>query len=1079
VKKMKKIIAFMLVLIMLSGVVPAKLTAASAFERKTREYANVVVFVQFEPLSEKNFVEDKAAEIFKLWDDISYGTSLSSYLNTISYGRFQVHNIFPKYDGDSFTPYVIPAASAGDEYSLVDYVIHQIQTSENLDYDGDGVVDNLVIVSDKPYTDDRGDPFYSHKANYDGSSTIGGNAVFTYNMLNGYTVFDDILSQEGVICHEFLHSLGFPDLYRNSTADDSPVGIWDLMASSSIYLQYPLAYLRHSVAGWTQIDTITESAKGLTLDSQANPDGTHAYILRSPLSSNEFFVVEYRNKPEYDFKHKTLDLKIPGSGLIVYRINTKVAALSNYSSDSDGVYIFRPGVTDERYCTKDLSQSFLSGDPDIGRTTFGSTDFSRTTADNTPENTIISFSDGTNSGIQIKNVSAGDKESITFDVEFGSTEELNLWDSLGLETHTENSRQVSFAVDEGEGVYAVTDDGEIPSSSLFLTYWDGNQWTEAAPEITGASPGSERLLLYQNQPCVLYTSESGGKSSLFIATQKDGIWEEKKLASDVYYREYEAASVNDSIYIAYTDTVKNPAELKLIRYQPDTGELTADSYGEKYNASLKTFGDSVYLAARSFPENQISVYRITDSGDSEVLSSPDVKASIFSVCGGPNGAVYLCADITEGDSRKVQAYQFADGMWSPVGNSLGDALITDCEITASQEQLYLSYMEMTDSNSCKLSVSALENGDWVPLGDTVDRSVSQESSGGMEAGVSGSTFYIAYANAPNVYIKCKKLSGNSGSGEPVPEENPVVAITCIPPDSREYTIGEALNTKGMTVNAVRADDTAVPLEESQYQISGYDSSVPGEKKIKITYSEQIYCCFTVLVSEPPKPPAPQNSWKQDQTGWRYVYADGSYPVSRWASIDSKWYYFDAKGYRVTGWVKLGNTWYYLRDNGVMAVGWLKLGSTWYYLKDSGAMAVGWLKSGNTWYYLNGSGAMATGWLKLGSTWYYLNNSGAMATGWLKSGNTWYYLNGSGAMVTGWLKSGNTWYYLKSSGVMATGWLKLGNTWYYLKSSGAMATGWVKLGNTWYYLKSSGVMATGWLTIQGKRYHFNTAGAWIK
>ena len=216
-KKKTKTAVCLLIFALLSGsLLPPVCTSAASRKEEVREFANLVVFVQFEPLTAKNFVKDKGEEIFKLWEDPGYGTSLSSYLTEISYGQFQVHNIFPQYDGVSFTPYVVPPESASDEYSLVDYVIDQIQTSETLDYDGDGTVDNLVIVADKPFSDDRGSPFYSHKANYDGSGTIGGKEVFSYNMLNGYSVFEDSISREGVICHEFLHSIGFPDLYRDS-----------------------------------------------------------------------------------------------------------------------------------------------------------------------------------------------------------------------------------------------------------------------------------------------------------------------------------------------------------------------------------------------------------------------------------------------------------------------------------------------------------------------------------------------------------------------------------------------------------------------------------------------------------------------------------------------------------------------------------------------------------------------------------------------------------------------------------------------------------------------------------------------
>ena len=45
------------------------------------------------------------------------------------------------------------------------------------------------------------------------------------------------------------------------------------------------------------------------------------------------------------------------------------------------------------------------------------------------------------------------------------------------------------------------------------------------------------------------------------------------------------------------------------------------------------------------------------------------------------------------------------------------------------------------------------------------------------------------------------------------------------------------------------------------------------------------------------------SWKNDNRGWWYEYADGSYATG-WKSIDGHWYYFDENGWMQTGWVAL-------------------------------------------------------------------------------------------------------------------------------------------------------------------------------
>ena len=114
--------------------------------------------------------------------------------------------------------------------------------------------------------------------------------------------------------------------------------------------------------------------------------------MKSPLSSSEFFVVEYRKRgnalPPGEI---TLDAKIDGSGLIIYRINTRAANLSNHYGGPDGVYVFRPGVTDEKYCgsksSDGITNSYLSSS--AGRTSYGSTDFKKTIRDNTSSENIF------------------------------------------------------------------------------------------------------------------------------------------------------------------------------------------------------------------------------------------------------------------------------------------------------------------------------------------------------------------------------------------------------------------------------------------------------------------------------------------------------------------------------------------------------------------------------------------------------------------------------------------------------------------------------------------------------------------
>lgn len=142
-------------------------------------------------------------------------------------------------------------------------------------------------------------------------------------MISAVSAFIGLEGNSGVLCHEFMHTLGYPDLYKNGNSQECPVSSWDIMASSPTKMPYPLTYMRMHVSGWLNIKTITEDAD-LTLVPATQAHGDQAFILKSPRSDKEFFVIEYRKKPNtmmVGAKVSPYDQLIPGSGLVIYRIN--------------------------------------------------------------------------------------------------------------------------------------------------------------------------------------------------------------------------------------------------------------------------------------------------------------------------------------------------------------------------------------------------------------------------------------------------------------------------------------------------------------------------------------------------------------------------------------------------------------------------------------------------------------------------------------------------------------------------------------------------------------------------------------
>ena len=85
-------------------------------------------------------------------------------------------------------------------------------------------------------------------------------------------------------------------------------------------------------------------------------------------------------------------------------------------------------------------------------------------------------------------------------------------------------------------------------------------------------------------------------------------------------------------------------------------------------------------------------------------------------------------------------------------------------------------------------------------------------------------------------------------------------------------------------------------------------------------------------------------WIQDEKGWWYKRADGSYPKNSWGyeayNGKSYWYYFLDAGYMATGWVEVNGSKYYLFPNsdgwkGRMLTGWQWIDGNCYYLDPQG------------------------------------------------------------------------------------------------------------------------------------------------
>ncbi|PKP02370.1 MAG: hypothetical protein CVU14_03590 [Bacteroidetes bacterium HGW-Bacteroidetes-9] len=371
---------------------------------------NLIVYIKFSDDTEFTTTRQTYDNMFNL----PTGNTLKSYYTEVSYNQFTINSThYPDcamttnysytdtHARNYFEPYnatTNPSGYNGEterrlrEHALLRDAINWINanspvpTGLNIDGDNDNNVDNVCFIV-------RG-------GNGAWASLLWAHrwALYTYNVyINGKRVYDYTFQPETqvnvrTLCHEMFHALGAPDLYHydDGGLNISPVSSWDLMESGGGHMG---AYMKYEYADQSWVTSIPEITTSGTYTLNPLTSATNnCYKIASPNSTTEFFIVEYRQKTG------TFEGTIPGSGLIVYRIDP--AQNGNADGPPDEVYIYRPNGT-----------TSVNGSPNSAY--FSST--SGRTAINDGTNPSSFLQNGSAGGLNIFNVTTAGT-TISFDV---------------------------------------------------------------------------------------------------------------------------------------------------------------------------------------------------------------------------------------------------------------------------------------------------------------------------------------------------------------------------------------------------------------------------------------------------------------------------------------------------------------------------------------------------------------------------------------------------------------------------------------------------------------------------------------
>ena len=790
---MKKFLCILIMIVIL--LFPSNIYAKSVNNEKN--YANVVFFTYFNgDLEGKKYMEDNYKTIMEYYNGSSE-TSVKNYLKNISYNNFHLYNLFPQINDSTFIPIELSITeddannSNYDSIIISDVLKKYPNVSGTIDYDNDGIVDNLtIILRNKADNAGSNSSLVSHKSDYPGGNdiTLSNKSLGTYNMLNTYSIKN---TKSSVIIHEFMHSLGYPDLYNSN--NDYPVFTWDIMGNVISPPPYSLAYLRSYFTNWLSIDEITKSGT-ITLNTQDNKDGNQAYIIKSPLNDYEFFVVEYRKKPTLFDK---IDRSISNSGVIVYRINTTITGLSN-KFGSYGVYVYR----DNSFALNSTPSSAVYNtvfSKELGRTTVGNSDL------NSKDKALL-YSDGTNSGIVLSEIGSSSSNSITLNVSIPNKSDLDVWNELKYDDINKNSGyKVQTSIEMNNKIYV----GSITNNKLYTTVYDNGNWSTISNGtnivIGDVSPSTMEFKIINNKLYLIY----GCWNKIGVYSLENNIW--KKRAEYNYSTGYMSTEViNNELYIANMYDNNNA---ELLKYKNDNITKVTNYYSGSFVGDPKvlSINNKIYLMVRESSTKKIKIYEYSNNILKEInndilVNSYDAKDL--------NNKIIIAGKNT-GD---IELYEFDGTNFKKKTETIPYNLP---QLFKSQGNLYLrTIKDPTDiySNDNVLMVYSLS--DKVTMeGNNIASGVNADYSGVFSI---GNRLYISYIKDDITHIKYKESN------------NSLLSLSITSPNKTTYTVGDNVDLTGLKVIANYTKNRK-ELSNNEYTITNFNTNKVGSYSATITY----------------------------------------------------------------------------------------------------------------------------------------------------------------------------------------------------------------------------------------------------
>ncbi len=829
-----------LIVIMFLFSLPFNVYSTTYDSKSSQRMANVVVFAYFEDVDperlEHFYQKDTADELLRLFDGDGV-VNFKGYINEISHGKLQIENVFPQLKSDNtFSAIALPYTKEETKHQyvgedIVEYIAKNLATTEkDIDLNDDGIMDsfNVVYIDDASSIDEYPTVWPHQYTVKDNSIKYSNQQVLKIHCENTdrlYSMPGDLglIEGAGLISHEFLHVLGYPDLYAgyNNVSGYTPVGGVDIMAVANERLQWPLSYMRQYVSGWVNLPIITESQDTVTVHLQSNRAGTPGVIIKSPLNDYEFFVVEFRQDTDNFANPLQLDSGLYDSGLIIYRINTNVTGLSNFHGQT-GVYVFRDPTLDNSFLLEDM---FFSGDADTDpdQQQLGSTNMSHGLDDG-----AITFSDGTNSGVVINSISESSGDHMTFSVTVPIKEDFDLWEDTYF-SGTLSGDQFTDIASYNNTLYAlsaINSAGSGLNNFNLYEYKNAASWQKLAGFNDTELSLSQDLSLFEFEGNlhVAYTTLSGDFHHIHIKKylyQSNSWVDVASVIDDNSSGAFDIVAENGEIYLAYIEGgYPNPSTLKVCRVKAsDTTAVNIDGIDYGGQPKISVVGNKIYASIAS--GLTVNTKEVFGTAGAPVISYTTNKGFgvSYDIVGHENH-LYLVVE-QEGN---IILNRLEDDIWVKQAEQSGE--YHNPTIQTSQGNLYVLAGPNSDVGVTRTGVYRFNNNSnlspeerLIREGENVDFRSSNQKIVSID-----NALYVSYKRGiDDVAIIKEKISSNQ-----------LIAISINTlPTTTNLNKGEAVDLTGLTINANYEKE--VKLVTTGFKVSGFDTTIQGERYATVTY----------------------------------------------------------------------------------------------------------------------------------------------------------------------------------------------------------------------------------------------------